>query len=45
VGQGQGDALYRVVITRQNIVVRFNDSYPDILEEELLPAVRPYGRE
>ncbi len=36
-------ALYRVVIPRQNLVVRLNGLYPDIPETEFLPAVRPYG--
>lgn len=39
----RSDALYRVVIPRQNLVVRQNGLCPDIPETEFLPAVRPYG--
>ncbi len=39
----RSDALYRVVIPRQNLVVRLNGLWPDIPEGEFLPAVRPYG--
>jgi hypothetical protein len=38
----RSDALYRVVIPRQNLVVRLNGLWPDIPEDEFLPAVRPY---
>jgi hypothetical protein len=39
----RSDALYRVVLSRQNLVVRLNGLCPDIPEDEFLPAVRPYG--
>ena len=39
----RSDALYRVVVSRQNLVVRLNGLCPDIPEDEFLPAVRPYG--
>jgi hypothetical protein len=42
-GGGRGPALYRVVLPRQNVVVRL--SAGDLLDspEEHLPAIRPYG--
>lgn len=39
----RNDALYRVVIPRQNLVVRLNSLWLDIPEDEFMPAVRPYG--
>ncbi|HZC18456.1 MAG TPA: hypothetical protein VE225_01985, partial [Rubrobacteraceae bacterium] len=42
-GEMRSDALYRVVIPRQNVVVRLNGLWPDVPENEFLPAVRPYG--
>lgn len=36
-------ALYRVIVPRQNIVVRLNGLDPDAPEDGYLPAVRPYG--
>jgi hypothetical protein len=42
-GEMRSDALYRVVIPRQNVVVRLNGVWPDTPENEFLPAVRPYG--
>ena len=43
VDEVRGDALYRVVIPRQNLIVRLNGPWPDIPEDKFLPAVRPYG--
>jgi hypothetical protein len=42
-GEMRSDALYRVVIPRQNVVVRINGLDSDTPENEYLPAVRPYG--
>lgn len=39
----RGDALYRVVVPRQTVVVRLNGLWPDTPENDYLPAVRPYG--
>ena len=36
-------ALYRVIVPRQNVVVRLNGLDPDAPEDGYLPAVRPYG--
>ena len=36
-------ALYRVIVPRQNIVVRLNGPDPDAPEDGYLPAARPYG--
>lgn len=41
--EGQESALYRVVVPRQNLVVRINGLRPDDPEDGYLPAVRPYG--
>ena len=43
VDEVRSDALYRVDIPRQNLIVRLNGLWPDIPEDEFLPAVRPYG--
>lgn len=37
------DALYRIVLPRQNLIVRLNGLWLDVPEDEFLPAVRPYG--
>jgi hypothetical protein len=37
------DALYRIVLSRQNLIVRLNGLWPDVPEDEFLPTVRPYG--
>ncbi len=42
-GEMRSNGLYRVVIPRQNVVVRLNGVWPDTPENEFLPAVRPYG--
>ena len=36
-------ALYRVVIPRQNLIVRMNGLDPDAPEDGYLQTVRPYG--
>ena len=43
IGEARESTLYRVLVPRQNLVVRLNGSYPDTPEEEFLAAVRPYG--
>ncbi len=42
-GEMRGDALYRVVIPRQNVVVRLNGVWLDAPKNEFLTAERPYG--
>lgn len=39
----RNDVLCRVVIPRQNLVVRLNGLSPDTPEDEFLAAVKPYG--
>lgn len=42
-GGTSGPALLRVVVPKQNLVVRLNGLRPDDPEGGYLPAVRPYG--